>query len=305
MSESLLHQIQNEAVDGTSDLATLLRKCRILAQRLNNNDLKVWVVNELDGYPEPEEVPDYRMFKYGNITADYFGPFGSELRNVPVPYSSVDEDVRDKIFSKPFNSGVTDLAAQIGSVSDSFLHIRVPNEAFPFIKQSNVAPQYVIGCATFYVPTAFLQGILDTVRNRILNFTLELESSASEAGDPIADLKNNKPQTVQHIFNTEIKGNVANFAAGNTNVTQTYEVPKGDLAGLAAALKDIGLKPQAVEEFLEAVKEEEKAAPDKFGKRVSAAIGKAMGQAYEGLLKAPGAVAGNLITGILKSYYGI
>jgi hypothetical protein len=49
---TLLEQIQNEAVDGTSDLATALRKCLILAARLKNQEFTEWVNHELNGYPE-------------------------------------------------------------------------------------------------------------------------------------------------------------------------------------------------------------------------------------------------------------
>ena len=48
----LEQESQNEAVDGTSDLATALRKCLILAARLKNQEFTEWVNHELDGYPE-------------------------------------------------------------------------------------------------------------------------------------------------------------------------------------------------------------------------------------------------------------
>ena len=57
---SLLREIQDAAVDGTSDLESLLRKCRVLATRLKHDELKNWVTWELDGYPAEVPLPDYR-----------------------------------------------------------------------------------------------------------------------------------------------------------------------------------------------------------------------------------------------------
>ncbi|MFT5469987.1 MAG: hypothetical protein ACI8UO_005111 [Verrucomicrobiales bacterium] len=95
--ETLLHQIQQEAINASDDLATLLRKCRVLAQRLENADLKAWVMNELEGYSNEDEVPSYRVKTNCVLIGDYFGPFQSELRNVQIPHSAIDESVWDKI----------------------------------------------------------------------------------------------------------------------------------------------------------------------------------------------------------------
>jgi hypothetical protein len=43
---TLLEEIQNAAVDATSDLGTLLRKCKLLAARLGSKSLEEWVIWE-------------------------------------------------------------------------------------------------------------------------------------------------------------------------------------------------------------------------------------------------------------------
>ena len=49
---SLLREIQEAAIDGSIDLPTLLRKCKVLAARLGNDDFTDWVDAELNGYKE-------------------------------------------------------------------------------------------------------------------------------------------------------------------------------------------------------------------------------------------------------------
>ncbi|HXA14796.1 MAG TPA: hypothetical protein VNW23_06675 [Opitutaceae bacterium] len=57
---SLLREIQEEATKTGSDVLVLLRKCRVLAARIGNQDLKMWVQRELDGYGNDDDLPDYR-----------------------------------------------------------------------------------------------------------------------------------------------------------------------------------------------------------------------------------------------------
>jgi hypothetical protein len=70
---TLLQQIQTEAVDTHGDLAALLRKCRILAQRLGVDEFKKWVVYELEGYPSQEQPPEYRIIRTPVILGHFSG----------------------------------------------------------------------------------------------------------------------------------------------------------------------------------------------------------------------------------------
>jgi hypothetical protein len=77
----LIQEIQTEAVDGDSDLSTLLRKCLVLASRLNNPELKNWANWELDGYPPSSELPDYRILHGLESFGIFLGGAGSGLQN--------------------------------------------------------------------------------------------------------------------------------------------------------------------------------------------------------------------------------
>lgn len=305
MKETLLHQIQMEAVDGSQDLSSLLRKCRILAQRLGNGDLKSWVMKELDGYNEEDELPDYRVLSQALILADYFGSFGSQLRNVSVPITAIHEDIRDFIASVQATQGVRQIQEQVAQATEGAIRIAIPPEAYGAISNSYVREDMVLASAVKIVNTSFLQGILDAVRNRILNFTLELESEAPNTGDPLEELRVNKPDRVQQIFNTEIRGNVGNVSQGGGGFTQVAQVSQGDADALLEALRSIGLEEDEAAEIVESAKSEEPQPNGSFGRRVSALVGKAFTKAAEGVLKVPASVAGSLITEALKKYYGI
>jgi hypothetical protein len=305
MSDTLLHQIQMEAVDSDYDLASILRKCRVLAQRLNNSDLKLWVVNELEGYRAEDNLPDYRVLSQPLLLGDYFGAFGAQLRNVQIPISAVMEEFREDIMGLKITRGVREIQEQIANSDKGFLKIAVPPEAHAAIRNEQVRADMVLASVVKIVDTSFLQGILDTVRNRILNFTLELESEAPKTGDPLERLRMDKSEEVQQIFNTEIRGDVSNFAQGSTRFTQRFDVPQGNVDALKHTLKSIGLDDELIKELATAVREEEPSKQGGFGHRVSAVMGKTFTKASQGLLKVSGSVAADVLTQILKSYYGI
>lgn len=294
-----------EAVDGSQDLSSLLRKCRILAQRLGNNDLKAWVSKELDGYAPDDQLPDYRVLSRALILADYFGAFGSALQNVTTPNSSIPEEIRDFVAGVRATQGVREIQEQIAQSKDGALRIAIPPEAYPAIRNKNVREDMVLVSAVKIVNTSFLQGILDAVRNRILNFTLELESEAPNTGDALEGLRMNKPGTIQQIFNTEIRGNVANVSQGGSEFSQIAQISQGDAESLRAALRAMGLEENDANELVDAAQSEKPKANGSMGSRVAALVGKAFTKAVEGLLKVPASVAGSVLAEALKKYYGI
>lgn len=55
---NLLDEIQTAIVDASSDLGTVLRKCKLLAARLKNEPFQEWLIWESNGYPEHVKVPN-------------------------------------------------------------------------------------------------------------------------------------------------------------------------------------------------------------------------------------------------------
>ncbi len=53
-------QLQELASDSSNNLSDLLRKALIIATKLNLKDFKRWVLNELNGYENMDELPEYR-----------------------------------------------------------------------------------------------------------------------------------------------------------------------------------------------------------------------------------------------------
>lgn len=106
---SLLRDIQEAAIDGKSQVATLLRKCKVLSARLGSEEFSRWIDNELNGYANQDELPAYRILKvrsYGH----FVGSFGQQMKNAPIPSINLPEEVREYTQTSKITMAISALA---------------------------------------------------------------------------------------------------------------------------------------------------------------------------------------------------
>lgn len=233
---SLLRQIQDAAIDSSVNLPTLLRKCKVLAARLGNDDFKRWIDNELSGYDNKDDLPEYRVLSV-NSKGHFSGAFGSGLRNADIPLLCLPEDFRESL-------GHSYLIQPIAAVSSLVENSTLGTLQEPWNPDlvahfgQRIYEHMVCMQAWKVIPASALVAALDAVRTRVLNFVLEIEAQNPAAGEAMANEKPVPQETVQHIFNTYITGDVQNLSSGSTNVNQHAKLQKGIEPELFAKLLD-------------------------------------------------------------------
>jgi hypothetical protein len=216
---SLLRQIQDAAIDSSIDLPTLLRKCKVLAARLGNDDFKRWIDHELIGYKRKEDLPAYRTLVV-NSKGHFSGAFNSGLKNANIPLSCIHESFRDDLSHAYLMQPVAAIASLLASNKD---YGTLQEPWYPDLVAhfgENIYENMVCMQAWKVIPASALVAALDSVRTRVLNFVLEIEAQNPAAGEAMTSDKPVPQETVQQIFNTYITGNVQNVATGSTNVRQ-------------------------------------------------------------------------------------
>jgi hypothetical protein len=171
----------------------------------------------------------------------------------------------------------------------------------------SIYPGLVLMEAWNAVPLSFVVGILDTVRNRVLNFALEIEEQYPEAGDVSSISTPISSSKIQQIFNTTINGPVGNLATGSQNFSQSaiMEIGKGDFEELSKFLKSLGLTSDDIKELHIAIKTDGQPKQKHFGGRVAEWLGKAVTKSAQGLLKIGSDVASKVISDAIFRYYGL
>ncbi|HVU37447.1 MAG TPA: hypothetical protein VHC95_03875 [Opitutales bacterium] len=300
---SLLQEIQNAAIDGSSDIETVLRKCRLLAARLKHEDFKNWVQWELDGYPDDVDLPDYREF-HGQCYGHFSGPFGSGIKNAQIPESCIPNTIKDILTMRKFRGGIGSLAYLVNGHSENSLRSPWPADAYPLF-HNRVYERMVLIQAWVDIPKNVIVGMVSTVRNRILNFAIEIEASNPDAGEaslgsvPVPEAK------VTQIFNTNIYGNVGNVSSGHNNQqTATINVTTGNSQSLANYLKAQGVDKKDIKDLENAIDSDPKPI-DTLGENVSQWIQKMLRKSAEGTWGIAKDVAKEILTSAVMAYYGI
>lgn len=242
----LLNEIIEAATDPKVSVAATLRKCLILAFELKNEKLKQWVEAELNGYDKEGAVPDYRKLHL-HSKGNFQGPGGAWIANRPLPMAVLEERHRKylnpAILSEPvasYEEGLTNKEAK-----GEFVMNWSPDLIARY--QAKFIHGYALAQAWQELPAGAIISIVDSVRNRLLRFALELR----EEFGPVDD----KPQNVP---TEKVDQAVINYIFGGTNViagtakdfTQVgrIHIAQGDLGAFVDALRMLGIDQAHVEE---------------------------------------------------------
>lgn len=247
---SLVREIQDVAVDSDMPLSTLLRKCKVLAFRLGNDELKQWIDNELNGYGNRASLPEYRYMRV-NSKGHFSASFQSGLRHADIPMQCIPEEFRDSLSNAYFMQPVAGLEnlvqnSEKGSLKESWNPDLVALFGQDIYEGMNCMQAWKV------IPVNALVAVLDSIRNRVLSFALEIESIDPDAGEEKLGMESKIDENqIQQVFNTYITGNVHNIATGSSNFSQNVTMGEKDpqlFANVIKALRDAEAEhPEAAE----------------------------------------------------------
>jgi len=305
---SLLRDIQNDVIDTNVDISVILRKCKVLAVRLGNKPFENWVNQELNGYKNKKLLPDYRIVQIYS-KGHFSGPFGSGIKNADIPLSCIPEEFRENLskcyFTEPIAYYINSLK---NSKGDNFEEQWPPD----LVAHTGRDIYQGMNCMSAWklIPNSSIFSLIEAIKNRILNFVLEIEKEAPDAGEDSPKNQKISPERVSQVFNTTIYGNVGNIseASQNINQTATINVSKNDLNSLKAYLSSVGIPKSEIQKLEVAIQKdpaEKVSKTQKLGNKVLAWIKSASSKIKNEAFPVLQSVSANLITRAILKYYGI
>lgn len=247
---TLVDEIITLATTHDNSVATVLRKCLVLAYELKNEHLKSWVEHELNGYDQGDEIPEYRNVP---ITAKGHlrGPFGSSISNQPIPSAILKADHRHWAETARLMQPV----ASYEGAGDNAI-INWPTN-LTLIYQTKIIDGYGLASAWQELPGSLLVGVVEIVRNKVLKFALEIRQELKEVGDKPASVP---PERVEAAVINYIFGGQNIIAGTAKDFTQvgSIEIAEGDIDGLSAALKTLDVKQNEIEALKRAIEADKK-----------------------------------------------
>ncbi|WP_417452500.1 hypothetical protein [Kiloniella sp.] len=222
---SLLREIQDAAVSSEVELSVLLRKCTVLAARLGNDEFKHWVSSELNGYKEVDELPEYRIITVTS-KGHFSGPFQTGLRNADIPLLCVPKNFREGLSTYYMLEPTATMESLVaksdgnGTLSQPWNPDLVAHVGQEMYEGMNCLQAWKV------IPVTAFVSALDTIRNRILTFVLEIESEEPEAGEAAINSEPVPQETVTKIFINNIQGDVQNIASDSRDFSQKADMEK-------------------------------------------------------------------------------
>lgn len=213
-------EIIDDLVNPSVRLSDILRKASIVASQLKNDEFKEWLRQEQNGYKSLESIPEYRHLTT-HLVGQFSGPFGRSISNAPIPFAALPGRARDNFKKMKMSQGISNLEATIAGGEGDTLQANVPADLLPYIEGFEG-----YGCigAWNVISKSQVSQILDTVRNRLLTFVLELQEQHPELAVSAEAISNLPPKEVQTIFMTNIiNGGVhgSNVALGKSKISHS------------------------------------------------------------------------------------
>jgi len=300
---SLLEDIQAAAVDSTSDLGAILRRCKVLAARLGSRPLEEWLLWESNGYPAEAELPDYRVWGL-TVKGHFSGPFGSGLRNALVPTLCIPESVRESMTTFRCRQSVSSLERLLTEDDGGILRADLGDLSVLLgtrVYQGNnclqVWGEFGTGC---------IVEVLNSVRNKILDFALAIEKEYPAAGERSPAMPPIDQRRITQIFNTTIHGGSMNLVGSADRSEVNLAIQPNDFESIRTQLQSFGVSVEEIGSLQKALEADPRPTePSQFGPRVAEWMGSAIKKAASGGWNVGVDVASSVLSKMVSRYYGL
>ena len=304
---ALLHQIQEAVVQEGVDIGSVLLKLRLLAAKLGSDVLEEWVRHESEGYPKDAEVPPYRVVG-ASYTGTFFGPFNAQISNAPIPTYLIKKYAGDSWVRIEIRESVAAVAAMVKSTENGG-HLGIDASNLMLLLQGKIYEGYACNSIDASISTTSLGEVIQAVRSRVLELTIELEKSIPAAAlvtfGPSEEAAEN-PDKVQQISQQIIYGNVTNAVAGSPQATVSATVVQGDATSVENFLSQAGIPEQDAKDLAGILASEDPDSPDEpFGAKARAWIAENIKKAAGDTWKVGIAAATAVITQAALGFYGL
>ena len=292
----LVHELQRDAMDSSVSVTDLLRKALVVARKLSVVDIQDWISKELSGYGNSDKIPSYRV-THGEIKA--WNPYNG-LIPIIIQYHKMAEQLRERAIGQP----IGEMESLINNPSKSSeFQVNFPAK----IENELMAGMSVPLPPTLHVSHSEIHGVLDAVRNTILEWALKLE----EEGIVGEGLSFSKEEKIKAGSNIDIR--IENFQGilGDVKDSHVHQrlivaIKPNDFKGLSKYLESIGIEKEDILELEKVISDDPIPNSNKnFGKNISNWIGKMISKSATGSWNVSVGAAGGLLANALSKYFGL
>ncbi|MGA2235633.1 MAG: hypothetical protein ABSG23_09175 [Terriglobales bacterium] len=278
-------------------LTAVLRQCIVLANDLKAPLLRTWAEQELNGYPNPKDVPEYRV-----IHAEALGNFagvGVRYQGRPIPTGLLKPEHRWAGQTVRLTEPVSAYEA-LDDAKGALIYYW-PSNMIGLYQSSFLGEGCVLMTAWQQVPKTAIAGVLDTIRTRVLTMAIDIKNESEESGVDLNHVErgSQEAQQIQRSVVTNVYGNL--YMIAGDHVVNTQNIAVGNWEDLKKVLNESGIGDEDVAELSQAIEKDGKT----MGADVRGWISRNAGKVLDHGLKLGTSVGTTLLTEYLKRHFGL
>lgn len=226
--DTLITQIEQEALDGEAPLAGALRKCVVLGGKSGSEPLRDWATRELQGYYGEDDLPEYRVVP-AQIQIDGATMTGL-VTSQPVARSTLPDFVQEKVNEQVElreGAGAIEALVQRAEASGEAVKLSLPMGGdIARIMSADMQGQQILSIYWAVAPAA-VRGVLDQIRTALTVLVAELRANMSlNEQVPSAAVANQAVQVLVTGKRHNISVNTAQADGEGTSATVNAPEPK-------------------------------------------------------------------------------
>jgi hypothetical protein len=277
-------------------LTAVLRQCIVLANNLKAPLLRTWAEQELKGYSNPKDVPEYRIMQVGAL--GHFEGVGVRYQARPIPSSLLRKEHRWAATVHRLTEPVSSYES-LGDTKGALIY-EWPSDMIG-LYQSSLLAGCVLITAWQQVPKTAIAGVLDTIRTRVLTMAIDIKNESEESGVDLNHVErgSQEAQQIQRSVVTNVYGNL--YMIAGDHVVNTQNIAVGNWEDLKKALNEVGIGDGDVAELSQAIEKDGKT----MGTGVKGWIGRNADKVLDNGLKLGTSVGATLLTEYVKRHFGL
>lgn len=236
--ESIVLELQRDALDEKVKVSVLLRKALVVARKLELKEFHEWVEKEINGYANMDSAPEYRNI-IGELKA--WNPYqGWQIIFIQ------DRELNTMLTNTNCVQSVVELEVILQNQNkDTIIHMPIDAPAQSAICRA-------IGHRTevrLFISSTFIHRIINAVRTIILNWTLNLEEQEI-LGEGLTFTKREReaavsiPQNITNFYGLVEKAQVQQGTIDSTQIIVTESV---NIDAIKEFLAELGSKSSELE----------------------------------------------------------
>jgi hypothetical protein len=227
VADSLLSEIERDALDDSVPVGTALRKCVALGGRSGSEALRDWATQELQGYGPDDDLPEYRIIAAPLLLDGIAGNYKVTREQLP-PMALPDfarEHIKEEV---QLRDGVGSIEAMLKQAEIKLMPVGASDLAM-YMNQKSVGRFNHINSIYWGVSHASIEGVLDRIRTALVQLVAELRANMkSDETVPSPEVAQNAVNVVVEGKKSRVSVNTAQTSGRASPATATMNPPASD-----------------------------------------------------------------------------